>query len=544
MQKQSNMNAYLTASIVGALTFIILYGPLVLNPCYTDWLMHKGDLSQHYLGWKAYRLGQWTFPVGLTNRLSYPYYTSMMFTDSIPLFALIFKIFSSILPKTFQYFGLWGILCFVLNSILAAKIIEKYSKSLSLMVLGGILINLSPSMINRMFRHTALASIWLILLAFLTIIYYEEIFNNTRKATLFWGVLGLLVGLIHLYYFLFCGIILGGYCILDFIKTHKIKRGCLSALAFSGAILTSVFFIGGFYGNHLQANNVGLGFFSYNLLGIINPMGWSCILKDMPLYVKDQYEGFSYLGAGIIVLCLSTLTILLFRLHKWRLWIGQHKAKLYACLFITICSVIAAASPVITFGPYKLLELPVPEIIRDMWSVFRSSGRAIWIVVYMIMLWAICADTKVIKTNCKVMILCGCILLQIYDIQGILIEKHNYFSSKIRYETLLKDPAWEKISNSNIEHILLASSLDQNILYSLADYALDHNITLNDFYFSRSTSDSVERSREASKHADRNELYIFMPDDFSPEKYSWLNYYEADGLFICYQKESESLLRK
>ena len=89
------------AGAIGAFVFILLYGVKVLNPCYTDWLMSGGDLSQHYLGWKMYRNGDWTFPIGLTDQLAYPYYTSVIFTDSIPIFAVFFKLLSPILPANF-----------------------------------------------------------------------------------------------------------------------------------------------------------------------------------------------------------------------------------------------------------------------------------------------------------------------------------------------------------------------------------------------------------------------------------------------------------
>ena len=84
----------LIAGTIGAFVFITIYGTKILNPCYTDWLMSGGDLSQHYLGWKMYRNGDWTFPIGLTDQLAYPYYTSVIFTDSIPIFAVFFKLLS------------------------------------------------------------------------------------------------------------------------------------------------------------------------------------------------------------------------------------------------------------------------------------------------------------------------------------------------------------------------------------------------------------------------------------------------------------------
>ena len=75
------------------------------------------------------------------------------------------------------------------------------------------------------------------------------------------------------------------------------------------------------------------------------------------------------------------------------------------------------------------------------------------------------------------------------------------------------------------------------MLYSLADYALDHKMTLNDFYFARSKSDAVYEARRAAKvNIEGNRLYIFLPGDFDNE-YAGFNIYEADGLILCYTGE-------
>ena len=93
------------SGLIGAIVFILIYGVKVLDVTRTEWLYRGGDLQQHYYGWEFFRKSEWTFPIGNFNTLSYPNYASIIFTDSIPLFAVIFKIFSGILPQTFQYFG-------------------------------------------------------------------------------------------------------------------------------------------------------------------------------------------------------------------------------------------------------------------------------------------------------------------------------------------------------------------------------------------------------------------------------------------------------
>lgn len=68
-----------TSGTLGSLFFCLLYGLRVLNPLEDEWLMNKGDLSQHYLGWCFYQNSSWCFPVGLFDGCIYPYLSSIHF---------------------------------------------------------------------------------------------------------------------------------------------------------------------------------------------------------------------------------------------------------------------------------------------------------------------------------------------------------------------------------------------------------------------------------------------------------------------------------
>ena len=61
-----------------------------------------------------FRNSGWHFPVGLMDTITYPELYSVVYTDAVPAFAVVFKILSPVFPKTFQYFGIWGLLCFIL----------------------------------------------------------------------------------------------------------------------------------------------------------------------------------------------------------------------------------------------------------------------------------------------------------------------------------------------------------------------------------------------------------------------------------------------
>ena len=53
-----------------------------------------------------FRNSGWHFPVGLMDTITYPELYSVVYTDAVPAFAVVFKILSPVFPKTFQYFDI------------------------------------------------------------------------------------------------------------------------------------------------------------------------------------------------------------------------------------------------------------------------------------------------------------------------------------------------------------------------------------------------------------------------------------------------------
>ncbi|MCI8620626.1 MAG: hypothetical protein HFJ50_02100 [Clostridia bacterium] len=126
IKKHQNLLLIILVAFIGMLVFVFVYGFDVLNVTNDEWLYNAEDLKQHYYGWVFFRNADWTFPIGLFDTLSYPNYASIIFTDSVPLFAIFFKVISGILPETFQYFGIFGLLCYILQGIFAFILLRKY----------------------------------------------------------------------------------------------------------------------------------------------------------------------------------------------------------------------------------------------------------------------------------------------------------------------------------------------------------------------------------------------------------------------------------
>jgi len=128
-KKHQIMLLTVLSAIIGAIAFVCIYGVEVLDTGNTLWLENAGDLTQHYTGWTFFRDSEWSIQIGLFNSLSYPNYASIVFTDSIPIFAVFFKIISGILPETFQYMGIFGIMCYILQGVFSFTLLRKFIKN-------------------------------------------------------------------------------------------------------------------------------------------------------------------------------------------------------------------------------------------------------------------------------------------------------------------------------------------------------------------------------------------------------------------------------
>lgn len=530
---------YFLVGLLSACLFCLTFGTRVLNPQDAGWLLSGGDLSQHYLGWCAYRNSDWLFPIGLCNTLAWPHQTSVIFTDSIPLFALVFKCLSSLLPKTFQYFGFWGIFCFVLQGLMAVRLLHGHMTNKAVLVVSSLLVVLTPVMIFRMYGHTALAGNWLILLAL------DPIFNvgdysdaNAKKLYFYAGTLGLLVPLVHLYYLIMCGIVLTGLCVMLAVRGEG-KRIPLILAAYIGVAGVTIWLLGGF-ATSASADAGGLGAYSYNLNGLLNPMGFSTFMKDHATTSDAQAEGFAYLGLGFIAI--SAFDVMYVVLNWKRVWalLIDWKPYAFALIFMIIASTVFAASPTVSWSGRVLYQMSLPSPVFNAWSIFRASGRIIWVTVYVIELISIIAFFRIQKPYRALPIAALCLLLlQAWDIKPLLVSKHNQVSGQCTYTSPLNTASyWNALSADKLrKHVVFCTDLTEEQMYALAVWAMGSDKTISNFYFARSLGDipakyADERLRE--RHAD--DIYVFGTDDESVEERlrgSNLDVTYVDGLVVA-----------
>jgi hypothetical protein len=88
-----------------------------------------------------------------------------------------------------------------------------------------------------------------------------------------------------------------------------------------------------------------------------------------------QYEGFNYLGLGLL---LGSIIVLPMELVWLARHLRRHAVLLVAFVFVTAFSI----SHRVYLGNSLLFELPMPLYLSGLLGIFRSSGRFFWLIAY------------------------------------------------------------------------------------------------------------------------------------------------------------------
>ena len=148
------------ASLLFTLMFVLLvFTAANIDPVNTQWVTEGGgDYLQHYLGWRFYRESPWTRHFLFMQNWNYPVGTSVIVTDSNPLFCLFFKLFDKVLPDVFQFNGIWILTSFLLNALFASLILTQITHNPWAVFAGTVIAVLNPVVLQRALIHDTLTA--------------------------------------------------------------------------------------------------------------------------------------------------------------------------------------------------------------------------------------------------------------------------------------------------------------------------------------------------------------------------------------------------
>lgn len=536
LARKDSIQAGIIGAIIGAFVFVAIYGVKILDCTYDGWLLTGyTDLVQHYMGWVSYRASAWHFPIGLIENIVYPDLVSIIYIDSIPLFAIIFKILSPALPETFQYFGMFGLICFILQGFFGSLIIYRLTGRKYYAGFSAFFFVISSVMIQRMYYHTALSAHWIIL-ASIFCWYNKDDNESTVKTVCTWSALSIIALLTEAYFLpMVWGIMFCAF-LNDYLHHGRLKICIYSVLVTGCSTIAVGYVMGLFYGN-VPMSTTGLGTFSFNLNGFFNSFGTSSLLPS--LHFNDgQIEGYSYLGLGIFLLCISCFILGLIRVVYKKKGFQKDYRDIIPHVVFVICFTVVALSPVITCGEYSL-TISIPESVQNLWAVFRSTGRMIWPVYYLIIISVLAYIGKWNRAIFSFLFLFAGIALQLLDESDYLLSVRRNYLTKVHYHSSLISEAWKELAEDK-RHIMIYP--DTFKMYSnykgeeLWIYANRNRLSMSIVYLARNLSgyknDEAFQRFEQLKSGDSfpDTMYVFI--DRLPEQDCGLYYYYIDDVFV------------
>ena len=544
----SKRYAFLIPIVFGIASFFLVVGPTPLDPTNIGWL-NGADPSTHYLGWAFFRYSPWSFPIGLNPNYGAEISSSIVYSDSIPLFAFFFKLFSPWLSEPFQYIGIWVLCCFILQAYFAWKLAELITDNLwQQLCLAGLLGTFAPVFLKRLGLHASLEAQFLILASLLFALKRPII----PYISLAWFVLLNCAMLINFYLFI---MVLGIY--LAFIGTSitsqisNQERSALKILLIAGLLLISclltAWIAGYFMGPTVGVFAEGYGQYKFNLLGLFDAGRFSSILKPIP-HPEDLEEGFQFIGLGNGLIFL-TLLFLVIAKNRFTYPPSNHSYLISRSLLIILgLFALFSITHSISLGPWTV-TVPVPDSLINIAATLRSSGRFFWPCYYLILFFLVAKLSRRLSTKTMSMILGIALVVQIIDTSaGWLPLRHTFArSNQTPVISRLADPFWRCAAQQYqmVRVLPFKQSQAQAHWHDLAYFAAQYYLKTNAVYLARQPQPAIVSANnqqlvDTMQHGqfDPQTLYVFntKPVDNSPYFPNKLNsddlFAEKNGLWV------------
>ncbi|MCE7527902.1 DUF6311 domain-containing protein [Polynucleobacter sp. IMCC 30228] len=518
-----NKNTPLIPLFFGIVFFYLIVGLGPLDPSNLSWIFGRFDPPQHYLGWVFYRYAPWTFPIGLSPNFGMDISSSIVYTDSLPLMAIFFKLFSPILPQVFQYFGIWLLVCFLLQAWFSWKIISLISNNFWVNFFGTGLLSFSPPMFWRLYTpsgtQASLVAHFLILAALFLLL------RKSQERRIFsWTLLLSVAVLTHFYLFAIVSF-LWISDLLDRSISQKVmpyRKLFYELFLVSGVLLLCTWQVGYFSIMGSSGIDSGYGFFKLNVLGPIDPSGWSYLLPNIPI-PTSWGEGFNYLGLGAILVIVIACILLIFFLKPKSKALAQKSNVIQLFIdhrFLCICLFflyLDAITNNIGIGA-RVFSFELPLFLSSPLHILRSSARLWWPIHYCLIIFSIYLICKVSSTRIAIVILTGALVLQVVDTKQGWALVHKELAQDTYagiFAPDLKNPFWQSAAQHYKKIIRIPAMTQSSKWVQFAWLASEYGMKTNSVYFARVDNRKIAKANQALKAVitqgeyDPNALYVF-----------------------------------
>ena len=453
-------------SMAAAVLYFFYVFPFQLISRGNFWRFGTGDAPEHYIGFLYFFNDTWRFPLFFTPHLGFPHGANLVFTDSVPLVALITKLFHPLLPRDFNPFGLWILLCYLLLADAFAKLLYHMGARSPLAALTGSIFAVSISIFPRL-EHEALSAHFLIVYALVEYFKITDRPGRPREVVPFRVLLAASL-LVHLY--LFAMVVSLYACTLVSLRLRRdlSARRLLQEMGVTGTVLFVIILISGHLSSSIPLGGVeGFGYYSMNALSplvgglefegfrywiagticfvafSISYVAWNSkarrhliagitlrLIAGLALFLAiawlnhvyinvdatgGQYEGHNYWGMGLLLL----LCFLLPQAPKITpaLFTELRRPRSIVLLSGLALFVAFALSTQVYVGHHLVLSANLPKALAVLAGQFRSSGRFFWPASYLVMAVAIARVTRLKPRWLGAVLALAAAILQVADLR-------------------------------------------------------------------------------------------------------------------------------
>ena len=487
---------FLIGATLGVAFFLLVYGSSTLNVTYDSWIYAgyiEHDIVQHYAGWMFLRQANWDWPLTVANNMATPIGVCVAYTDSIPLVAVLFKFIEPLLPPAFQYFGWANFINCLLQGGFAMLLIRHFDVDRAYAAIGTVFFVVMPIFSERLFRHTGLSAQWLVLAALL--LYFTSRHRERFPVAGFFALCVLAVG-IHSYFVpMVCALLAAALLSYAFSTRQWKKPTIYLCICLAGIVVMA--YLMGIITRGGSSPSEDFGLFSMNLNALFNPRSfddfnpdktliWSRLLPALPQF-RRQYDGFNYLGVGVLLGLIATI---IFKLvcnateakgqnnanapRKFKDIVMHHIWLVAVC----ICLGIFSLSNIVTFGDNVLFTVPISGFVQRLCATFRSSGRLFWPISYLLLLSMVVCIGRMKNKRRAYIAVCLFLALQLFDLSGVYLQKNAYFAQgEIVVESEFTSPQWTYFAQNYDYVYCLGPIIDYDMTASLIQ--LNPNVTTN-----------------------------------------------------------------
>jgi len=353
----------------------------------------RTDTAFNLSGYDWIAQDSWRWPLLALPHARFPAGVNGYLFDPISFLALIAKIVHSLSGATINLYPYWMTTSFALNAVALAALVRALGQRTLLAAVLAAGIGAMAPVVHYRWGHPTLVAQWLPIFA---LALYARIKAHRQPGlTPFLALIGLtaLAVMVSLYLFVMTGAVAGAAIVqAGFERKLTIARAVAFAALLPASGIVILWTFGVLSTGEITHSYAPFGKYSANLLSLFWPQTsglfhWTSfylLTRGIIGGTSGQYEGFAYLGFGVLVLVAIALA------RSWRVLpaLIRDNPVLSAALFLLT---LWAISNRIYLGGTLLAAFQVPAFLdQTVLSWFRSSGRFLWPLAWLIMALAIC----------------------------------------------------------------------------------------------------------------------------------------------------------